>query len=52
MLGGITDWVAQGYPIRNNTQPDAPIIDGPTTVKVNQPIDYTFSTADAENDGV
>ncbi|UCF50479.1 MAG: rhodanese-like domain-containing protein [Thermoplasmatales archaeon] len=52
MLGGITDWVAQGYPIRNNTQPDAPTIDGPTTVKVNQPIDYTFSTADAEGDGI
>ncbi len=52
MLGGITDWIAQGYPIRNNTQPEAPTIDGPTTVNVNQPIDYTFSTADAENDGV
>lgn len=52
MLGGISDWKAQGYPIRNNTKPDAPTIDGPTTVKVNEPIDYTFSAIDSENDGL
>jgi rhodanese-related sulfurtransferase len=52
MLGGITDWMAQGYPIRNNTAPDAPTIDGPTTVKKNVDYDFTFSADDAENDGV
>jgi len=52
MLGGIGDWKAQGYPIRNNSQPAAPEISGPLTVNVKDPIDYTFSTSDAENDGV
>jgi rhodanese-related sulfurtransferase len=52
MLGGITNWTDEEYPIRFNTQPDAPTIEGPTTVKVRQSIDYTFSTTDAEDDGV
>jgi rhodanese-related sulfurtransferase len=52
MLGGITAWIAEGYPIRNNTQPDAPNIDGPTNVKVNQKIEYTFSATDHESDVV
>jgi len=50
MKGGISAWKGAGYPIRNNTKPDAPTIDGPTTVKVKQQIDYTFSAIDAEND--
>jgi rhodanese-related sulfurtransferase len=52
MLGGITEWIAQGYPIRNNTKPSAPTIDGPKKVGKNKEIDYKFSTEDAENDGV
>jgi len=50
MLGGITAWIAAGLPIRNNTPPAAPDIDGPTTVTVNKPRDYTFTTNDAEGD--
>jgi rhodanese-related sulfurtransferase len=52
MEGGITEWIAQGYPIRNNTQPSAPTIDGPTTVTKNVDYDFIFSAEDAENDGV
>ena len=52
MMGGITDWIAQGYPIRNNTAPSAPTIDGPTTVTKNVDVNFTFSAEDAENDGV
>jgi len=52
MLGGITEWIAQGYPIRNNTQPSVPTIDGPTTVTKNEDVDFIFSAEDAENDGV
>jgi rhodanese-related sulfurtransferase len=52
MLGGINDWKDVGYPIRNNTSPAAPELNGPTTVKVNTPTDYTLSTTDLENDAV
>lgn len=50
MLGGINDWKDEGYPVRNNTPPAAPDINGPTTVKVNTPTDYTLSTTDPESD--
>ena len=52
MLGGINDWKDEGYPIRNNTPPAAPELNGPTTVKVNTPTDYTLSTTDLESDVV
>jgi rhodanese-related sulfurtransferase len=52
MLGGINDWKDEGYPIRNNIPPEAPDINGPTTVKVNTTTDYTLSTTDLENDVV
>ena len=52
MLGGITDWVAQEYPIRNNTQPEAPTINGPKTVKKRQQIDYNLSATDPEDDAI
>lgn len=52
MLGGINDWKDEGYPIRYNTPPAAPDIDGPTNVKVNTPTDYTLSTTDPESDVV
>ena len=51
-LGGITAWIAEGYPIRNNTPPEIPNIDGPMEAKKNMPTDFDFSTTDAENDGV
>jgi rhodanese-related sulfurtransferase len=52
MLGGINGWKTAGYPIRNNTAPDAPDINGPKQVKVNTPTDYTLSTTDLESDVV
>ena len=52
MLGGITAWMAAGLPIRNNTPPADPTIDGPTNGKVGVKYDYNFSTTDAEGDVV
>ena len=52
MLGGITDWQGQGYPIRNNTAPDAPAIDGPDKGSAATNITFEFSTSDGETDGV
>lgn len=52
MLGGITTWIAEGYPIRNNTQPDAPTIVGPDKVGAGVEISFNLSTDDAEEDGV
>jgi rhodanese-related sulfurtransferase len=52
MLGGINDWKDEGYPVRKNTAPEAPDINGPTQVKVNTPTDYTLSTTDIESDVV
>ena len=52
MLGGINAWKDEGYPIRNNTPPAAPDLNGPTNVKVNTPTNYMFSTTDLESDVV
>jgi len=52
MLGGITAWIAAGLPIRNNTPPATPDIDGPAKGKPGQEYDYEFSTTDAEGDWV
>lgn len=52
MLGGITDWIAEGYPIRNNTKPDAPTIVGPDKGGAGVEISFNLSTDDAEGDGV
>jgi len=52
MLGGITAWIAAGLPIRNNTAPDAPDIDGPAKGKPDVDYDFEFTTNDAENDVV
>ena len=52
MLGGISTWISEGYPIRNNSAPDAPDINGPIQVKVETPTDYTLSTTDPEDDVV
>jgi rhodanese-related sulfurtransferase len=52
MLGGITDWIAQGHPIRNNTKPDAPTVNGPSKAGPNVELEYNLSTADAEGDAV
>ena len=52
MLGGITDWINEGLPIRNNTAPSDPIIDGPDKVGVGVEHTWTFESTDAEGDGV
>lgn len=52
MLGGITDWVDTGKPIRNNTQPDAPTINGPAGGSPGVNKTFELSTSDAEDDGV
>lgn len=52
MLGGITNWIAEGYPIRNNTQPDAPEIKGPEKGGTGKELVYNLTTADAEGDAV
>ena len=52
MLGGITSWNSSGLPIRLNTPPDAPIIDGPAKGKPDIDYDFEFTTNDAELDVV
>lgn len=52
MLGGITAWIAAGYPIRNNTPPAEPLIEGPTHARAGEEYDYEFSTTDDEEDVV
>jgi rhodanese-related sulfurtransferase len=52
MLGGITAWLAEGFPIRNNTAPDAPNIDGPSKGGAGVNLTFELSTSDAENDGI
>ncbi len=55
MLGGITDWQAEGLPIRNNTPPAAPTItceDDETKLKINTSYNFTFSATDPEDDGI
>ena len=52
MLGGITAWIAAGLPIRNNTPPATPDIDGETKGKPGVEYEYKFSTTDAEGDWV
>jgi len=52
MLGGITAWQAEGFPIRNNTAPDSPTIDGPEEATAATNVTFEFSTSDAESDAV
>ena len=52
MLGGITDWINEELPIRNNTEPLDPIIKGPSKVGAEVEHTWTFETTDAENDVV
>jgi rhodanese-related sulfurtransferase len=52
MLGGITAWQSADFPIRNNTQPNAPNIDGPLNGKPGIIYFYNFTTEDAEDDGI
>jgi len=54
---GENKWIKSGlhYPVdaeRINQPPDAPIIDGPNTVKIGVEYNFTFSTEDPENDNM
>jgi rhodanese-related sulfurtransferase len=52
MLGGITAWIAAGLPVRQNADPNAPVINGPTSVKAKKVINFKFYATDPNNDGV
>jgi rhodanese-related sulfurtransferase len=52
MFGGVKGWLEEGYPLRNNTKPDAPTINGPTKAGPDIVLEYNLSTADAEGDAV
>lgn len=52
MAGGITAWEANGYPTISNRAPANPTLNGPTIGEKNQPIQFTFSTSDLDNDSV
>jgi hypothetical protein len=52
MLGGITAWIDAGLPIRNNTPPATPEIEGKTKGNPGVEYEYKFSTTDAEGDWV
>jgi len=50
--GGIDAWKEAGLPIRNNTAPDIPVINGPKEIGTGYEINFTFKATDPENDGV
>lgn len=56
MIGGITAWIEEGYPIRNNTPPYAPVIIGEHP-RARQPTkgptkSYTITTIDPDDDKI
>ena len=52
MLGGIIAWKTKGFPVRNNTKPEAPTIIGPSRGKIKTDIEFSVVTTDLENDNV
>ncbi len=52
MFGGIKAWKEAGLPIRNNTAPDIPVINGPNKIGTGYEVNFTFDATDPENDGV
>jgi rhodanese-related sulfurtransferase len=52
MVGGTTEWVAQGLPMRTNDPPEAPDIQGPTQGKKKTFYDYVLESEDPDMDGV
>ena len=56
MIGGITTWIDEGYPIRNNTPPYAPSIIGehPRARQSTKGFtkNYTFTTIDPDGDKI
>lgn len=52
MVGGTTEWVAQGLPMRTNDPPEAPDIQGPSGGKKKTHYDFILTSEDPDNDGV
>jgi rhodanese-related sulfurtransferase len=52
MQGGITAWITEGYPIRNNTEPTQPDIIGPLLGEPGEQLFFNFSTNDIDEDRV
>ena len=52
MQGGITTWITEGYPIRNNTEPTKPDIIGPLLGEPGEQLFFNFSTNDIDEDRV
>lgn len=52
MLGGITGWIAAGFPVRQNAGPNAPTILGPSHFKVGIEQEFTFYGSDPNEDGL
>lgn len=52
MLGGIIAWKTKGFPVRNNTKPETPIITGPSRAKISTEIEFSVVTTDKENDDI
>ena len=55
MIGGITAWIEEGYPVRNNTPPDAPKIkeDNPRVKPITGPTkNFIFTAIDPDDDKI
>lgn len=52
MPGGIMGWQAAGFPVRQNAQPNAPTILGPSHFKVGTEQKFTFYGSDPNEDGL
>jgi rhodanese-related sulfurtransferase len=55
MEGGITTWIEEGYPVRNNTPPEAPQIKkgNPRVKPLKDPTkSFIFTTIDPDNDKI
>jgi hypothetical protein len=53
--GGITKWIEEGYPVRNNTPPEAPQIkeENPRVKPIREPTkNFIFTTIDPDNDKI
>lgn len=52
MIGGTSEWVAQGLPMRTNDPPETPDIQGPSSGKKKTYYDFILTSQDPDDDGV
>lgn len=52
MLGGITQWIASGYPTVPNRQPEQPVISAPSSGLAGEEIEFTIRTDDPDYDEI